>query len=960
MDAPSFVRQLLDLPDERAWNGFLQEHQAQLTDEVARALKAQADHYLRADIRRSLQIADLMHTMSELTGSPSQRALGLLAEANARSIGLGEYQRGIELYDEAAAIYRAQGRLAEQARSQVGKIGALGNLGRYEEALQIGHWARDVLAAHGEKWPQATVIMNMAVMYGRLGEIGKSLEMANQALEVYRQLGKDGEAGQGGVQMNRANQLRSLGRFEESIQASQAAREILTRLGQRVEAARARQSLALTYFVQGRYNEALAELDQVRGVFLDDGRQRDAMLVELFISDCLLQLRRFADVLDKCRQVRSLFAGLGARYVVAQAIVNEAVAYAELGRYPEALQSLAEARGTFDAEGNRAWVASTDLEISAVLLRQGNNEDCLSVALKCARAFAEHDLPVEEAHALLVAARAALALGRLDEAQELASEALKQGEKRNLPAVTYRCHYVLGMRAAARKDPRSALTEYDQAIRDVERLRGRLMVEFRVGFLEDKEVIYQDAGEACLSLEQAERGLDYAERAKSRALLDLLAQRLDLGIQTRDASDRPLVDQLIRLREQRDQLYRRWESDAESATRGWTSSTGERQQAQQDVLALEKQITDLWHRLLVHNADYAREAALWSVRTEPIRPYLAPGTLLLEYFIVHGRLVAFLVTRNAVRSVRLPGALARIQHLVQLLWLNLKAVPRSAPGHIARLEDNALGLLRELHRLLVDPLAGALSEAQHVIVVPHGALHYLPFHALHDGESYMIERREVSYLPGGSFLRYCREAPITGSGLVAVGHSHGGRLPHAVQEARAIASLLNGRFLEEDDATLSRIREAVADGRIVHLAAHGDFRADNPLFSGLAFADGWLTTLDIFSLRLKASLVSLSACQTGRNVVGSGDELLGLMRAFLSAGAASLALTLWAVEDRSTAQMMEMFYRKLAEGRTKGAALRAAQLCFVENSPRRDPAAAAYSHPYFWAPFFLVGDAGPL
>ena len=151
--------------------------------------------------------------------------------------------------------------------------------------------------------------------------------------------------------------------------------------------------------------------------------------------------------------------------------------------------------------------------------------------------------------------------------------------------------------------------------------------------------------------------------------------------------------------------------------------------------------------------------------------------------------------------------------------------------------------------------------------------------------------------------------------------------------------------------------------RVIHLATHGDFRADNPLFSGLLMGDGWLTTLDIFNLRLQASLVTLSGCQTGRTVVGGGDELAGLMRAFLSGGAASLVLSLWAVEDQATAQLMEHFYRQLTTGATKGAALRAAQLHFIQRSgadQAAHPAHAMLAHPYYWAPFFLVGDAGPL
>jgi CHAT domain-containing protein len=269
--------------------------------------------------------------------------------------------------------------------------------------------------------------------------------------------------------------------------------------------------------------------------------------------------------------------------------------------------------------------------------------------------------------------------------------------------------------------------------------------------------------------------------------------------------------------------------------------------------------------------------------------------------------------------------------------------------------------LERLHGLLVAPLGDAIALYPRLIVVPHGALHYLPFHALHDGQGFLLEQHEISYLPGSSLLRYCKEIEPAASGLLVFGHSYGGRLPHAVREAQAVAAFLGGRTFLEDEATLVRLKGAAGDCRAIHLATHGEFRPDNPLFSGLALADGWLTTLDTFNLRLRASLVALSACRTGQSVIGGGDELLGLMRAFLYAGAASVLLSLWAVEDRSTARLMETFYRKLVEGWTKGAALRYAQRQFIQRQSEEELVRVeTYAHPYFWAPFFLVGDAGPL
>jgi CHAT domain-containing protein/tetratricopeptide (TPR) repeat protein len=962
MTSQELTEQLLGLPDAEAQRRFLQQHASLLNDEVASALKEQADRFLRSDIQRSLETAELLFYLTELTGNPLFRALGLLTEANARSIGgLGEHQRAVELYDQAAEIYRVHDLAVEQARSQVGKVFSLAMLGRYDDALEAGRWASSILEEHNQWRSLANLTMNLAIVHGRQRDDAKALEQLDRASQLYRRLGIEGERSLPWVEHNRSMVLRNLGRFEASIQASQAACEILTQQGQSASAAYTQESLAFTYLILGRYNEALELLDQVRDVFLADGRRSDAIQAELFTSYCLLQLRRFHDVLDKCCRLCDLFAETGMRREMAEAVLNEAIAYAGLDRHAEALKSLAKARRLFVQEGNRVWVTSVDLESATVLYHQDRFEESLATAQECASAFQTYDLPVQESEACLLAARAAIALHQEDMALRLVTQALDMAREKGIPSQVYQCHHLLGALAEEQGKWQDALAAYDRAIRELERLCGRMMVEFRADYLEDKVVVYEDVVALCLDLDRPSLGLEYAERAKSRALLDLLAYRLDLSIQARDVADKTLAAELTHLRNERDRLYRRWRTSGGLKTRGWDSSDEGRQQAQPDMLHLEKRIAELWHKLLIRSADYARDASLWQVRTEPVQPYLSSETLLLEYFVSRGQLVAFLLTAEDVQARRLSADLSRVQRLVQLLWLNLGAVARSSANRVSSLAVNARGLLRQLHELLVAPLADATARYPQLIVVPHGLLHYLPFHALHDGQSYLLERHTISYLPVASLLRYCQEARPETSDMIAFGHSYGGALPHTVHEARAIAEIFGGHVVLEDEATPAQLRSEAAGCRILHLAAHGDFRPDNPLFSGLALAGGWLTTLDIFGLSLKASLVTLSACQTGRNVVGGGDELLGLMRAFLSAGAASLVLSQWAVEDRSTAQLMTTFYAKLAEGWSKGAALRCAQLQFIESqNSTGDTAANQYAHPYFWAPFFLVGDAGPL
>ncbi|MGD9098975.1 MAG: CHAT domain-containing protein [Anaerolineae bacterium] len=961
MHPQDLIEQLVAEPDAAVQQRILQEHAPNLDDQVAEALKEKVIQLQQADVQCALRIAGLILYMAELTAKPLHRALGLRAEAQVRAISLGEYQHSLELYDQATEICQACNDLLNQAKIQVTRVWPLACLGHHDKAFEAGQWARKILTEHGQWRSLASLTMNLAFIHLRSGENVKALEMLDKAQDAFTRLGPEGEPFWALSELNRAIVLRDLGRFEASIQASQRACKVMIRLGHKVEAAKAQQNLAAVYFVLGRYNEALRILDQAQTVFLADGRQRDAILVELYVLECLLQLRRFADVLEKCRRVRSLFTRLGVRFEVSQAILYEAVAYAGLRHYDKALASLDEAHGFFKEEDNNVWMAYADLEKAVILHHQGRHEESLVIAASNAQVFRVHNLPVKQAQACLIAARAAIALNRNGQARRLAAKALSIGKSRNIPTLTYQSHHLLGILAEAQENLQDALTEYDQAIAELEQLQGRLMVEFRADFLEDKQVVYENIVGLHLALDQPRQGLEYAERAKSRALLDLLAYRLDLSIRAKETTDRPLVEKLTHLRAERDRLYHHWECASDLKGGDWPSSDEGRRQTQQQVLALEKRITGLWHKLLIRNADYARDAALWHVRTEPIQPYLAPETLLVEYFIARDALAVFLVTADKVEAQRLLVDLPRVRNLAQLLWLNLKAVPKRNLHHVTRSSGNVRSLLRQLYELLIAPLDDVLTAYRQLIIVPHGPLHYLPFHALHDGKSFLLERHEISYLPGASLLRYCCETQPAASGLLACGHSYNGRLPYTVDEARSIAALFDGEALLEDKATPARLRQVVSDKRVVHLATHGNFRPDDPLFSGLTLDGGWLTTLDIFNLRLDASLVTLSACQTGRSVVGGGDELLGLMRAFIYAGAASLVLSLWAVEDRSTAQLMEGFYRGLVQGQTKGSALRLAQLQFVQGQGASDGAMAEiYTHPYFWAPFFLVGDAGAL
>ncbi len=180
-----------------------------------------------------------------------------------------------------------------------------------------------------------------------------------------------------------------------------------------------------------------------------------------------------------------------------------------------------------------------------------------------------------------------------------------------------------------------------------------------------------------------------------------------------------------------------------------------------------------------------------------------------------------------------------------------------------------------------------------------------------------------------------------------------------MQEARAVAQQLGASCVLDQNATTTLLQEAGASSPIVHIAAHGLFRLDAPNFSHIKLADRQLSAIEVFNLDLSScTLVTLSACETGRGIVGGVDEVIGLGRGFLYAGAASLMPTLWKVDDASSAELMEMYYQALLSEYGKAAALAGAQRAFLARA--RTSIVTYRVHPYFWGGFHLIGDPGPI
>jgi CHAT domain-containing protein len=290
-----------------------------------------------------------------------------------------------------------------------------------------------------------------------------------------------------------------------------------------------------------------------------------------------------------------------------------------------------------------------------------------------------------------------------------------------------------------------------------------------------------------------------------------------------------------------------------------------------------------------------------------------------------------------------------VQHVLRLLQFQLSwARPGTAtltPGSERSLMAAAQAHLRELYDALLAPIRPRL-DAAHLIFVPHDVLHYVPFHALFDGERHVIDSFTVSYAPSATIYALCEARKTNPSGPALILGVPDAQTPSIAGEVRALAGLMpQPELYVGAEATEEVLRARGEASRFGHIAAHGFFRGDNPMFSGIRLGGSYLTLYDLYNLKLPADLVSLSACVTGLNVIAAGDELLGLARGLFRAGAATLLLALWEVPDESTAEFMSAFYRRYVSTHDRAGALREATLEIREK----------YPHPVHWAPFVLSG-----
>lgn len=517
-------------------------------------------------------------------------------------------------------------------------------------------------------------------------------------------------------------------------------------------------------------------------------------------------------------------------------------------------------------------------------------------------------------------ARAQHGLGLQDDARQGLDAILAIPQLASNGEIHWMSLFARGQIALADGDAAKAETLWRAALAVIEKHRASINTEAnKIGFVGDKTQVYDALVDLQAARGDAEAVLLTAERAKSRALVDLLADRDEFALPEGPEGER-IRAALLAL--QRAEQRARWQGDVSPGN--------------EDELKAARE-------LLQKSAP--RLAALVAVKApglSEIRKLLQPDETVLLYHVTQTKLHIITLSEKTLqlRSVSADGIADDIARLRQ-------DIEEQRPEADAR--------LRRLHDRLI-PMALRNAAPGRLLIVPHKSLHYLPFAALRNEAGYVLERWSLRILPSAGVLPFLPVAAMGyGDSLTLFGNPDLGDssrdLPAAQQEAEAIAAgtgsaaRLHVRTGASKAVFLREARQASA----LHIASHGEFRGDQPMQSALYLAsdagtDGRLTVADLYQLRLRSRLVVLSACETGLGAIASGDDVVGLVRGFLYAGAGAIVSSLWQVDDVATAELMTAFYAALPTQNSRDA-LRQAQLATLKQ----------YPHPFYWAAFFVTG-----
>jgi len=898
----------------------------------------------------------------------------------------GDHGKALDYLQRALTMKRSLGDRSEEGRT-FSHLGLLyWEMGQYSEAIEHLTKAIAIGSELSDRTLEGSARNNLGLVYDELGDYRRSLEEYNHALELYR--GTNLERGISDTIANIGGTSLLLGEFGKALGFYQQALAIDERAKLKPGISLDLQNIGLCYVGLGRLKEALETFDRSIKLASESGLKKEEADSHKGKASALVQLGKYTAALKEYMEVLRVYEQAGLKQSQVEGLGDLGNLELRLGDVPSADRDFRRAlelsrainhpRGVtvnLIALGDLEWrrkrfkeaavqyrealarateskdlgaAANAHIQLALTLRETGQLEDAAAEArqaLEIARSTQARLLETEALYALAEIARAAShyeeALTHFASGHEIVTSTAN-------PEMTWRIEFGRGQTLEKLNRDEDALAAYQSAVKTIELVRSELREErFRSGYIEDKYQVYVALVELLLKLKRIDQAFSVAERLRARSYLELL----DRGQPTIRSEAQRHTEATFRNR------IRQLQGEIEQE-----SSKPRPEQKRQAFELFSKELEEAEHNYQNFLADlspadsaYASARALRVPSTIEVQHQLPTGTALIEYVLAQDNLVIFVLTADGLHASTVPIRSEDLHARVELLR-----------DLMLRKNTNEWQLpAAGLYKTLIQPVEdnGWLRDVNRLYIVPHAALHYVPFAALlrqpGNRSKVLIDDYTLAYLPAAATLVYRGSTRGNARSVLALAPANT-RLTFARQESLDVSNFFprEHKLLVGSQATESSFKRLAGQYDVIHLATHGYFNKLNPLLSGVmlepdAQEDGRMEVHEILELKLNANLVTLSACDSALGSgyfaeVPAGDDLIGLTRAFMFAGTPSVLASLWEVNDRSAGTLMHSFYGNLRRT-DKATALRQVQRSMrARNGP--------YAHPYYWGSFVLVGQ----
>lgn len=538
------------------------------------------------------------------------------------------------------------------------------------------------------------------------------------------------------------------------------------------------------------------------------------------------------------------------------------------------------------------------------------------------------------------------------------------------------------------KNLKDALINYQLSAKVIHLIRtGFISQESRLVLAENEHSVYLGAVNAAVDLfeltkekKHFEQAFEFSERSRSTDFLTMVRN-------TRAKQFGGMPDSLLQK-----------ETELKSEIAAYKSFVfNESSKPKQDL-----QKVDLWKAKIFNlEQSYSKLISLFEkdypkyydfkyadpiVSLDEVQSKLKPREALVEYVVKEpqngkdGKIISFLITDNKyqIYEQEIDSSFENSIN-VFLKFLKNGSVFNTHKKDYNQYSSNAF----KLNNWLISPFSREV-EGYRLVIIPDGKLAYLPFDAFltsspdtskmdFRGLKYLVYDHAVSYSYSATLLYYYFNSnKQANKELAAFVPKYDGSkidlnlvqntvreqlfpLPGAKLEVAGITKLIEGQIFKEDEATEENFKANAGNYDILHLAMHTEINDSLPMYSKLVFSpgkegNGMLDTYEVYNMSLKSRMTVLSACNTGSGRLQKGEGVMSLARAFLYAGCPAIIMTLWSVEDESSANLMIDFYKNLLSGYSKDEALRKAKIKHIQTA---DPLKA---HPYYWLGYVSIGD----